>query len=122
MEFNHFNAARNNGSVELRNGSLTMTIPNEKDLPAEVLVGVRPEHACLWAADQDLLGPLEGTAEFVEAMGRETFIGVSCDEAQFTVRGEGSVPVAIGDRVRFGVRPGLIYLFDPVTGETLGRL
>jgi len=122
MEFSTFAASRANGSVELRRGSLALSIPSELDVPSEVVVGIRPEHACLWSHERDLHGPFEGKAQFVEAMGRETFIGVRCDDAQFVVRGEGRVPTGIGERIQFGVRPGCAYLFDPASDEALGRL
>ena len=39
-------------------------------------VGVRPEHVRRWSDDAGLIGPLEGTVAYVEALGRETFLGV----------------------------------------------
>jgi ABC-type sugar transport system ATPase subunit len=122
MEFNAFSSSQLNGSVELRRGPLAITIPAATGLPTDVVVGIRPEHACLWSAERELIGPFQGRAEFVEAMGRETFIGVRCHDAQFVVRGEGRVPAGVGDTVEFGVRPGCVYLFDPETEQTLGRL
>jgi ABC-type sugar transport system ATPase subunit len=123
MEFNDFTTSRGDkGVLELRRGSLVLTIPTTVEVPTEVVVGVRPEHACLWSSERNLLGPLEGSAQFVEAMGRETFIGVGCDDGRFVVRGEGRVATRIGERVQFGVRSGCVYIFDPSTGNALGRL
>ena len=42
--------------------------------PADAIVGVRPEFARLW--QEGMIGPFEGTVEYVEALGRETFLGV----------------------------------------------
>ena len=39
-------------------------------------MGVRPEHARPWADGAGLIGPLDGTVEYAEALGRETFLGV----------------------------------------------
>ena len=44
--------------------------------PAGAVLGVRPEHARLWEQGDGLLGPLEGEVAYVEALGRETFLGV----------------------------------------------
>ena len=122
MEFVDFSSQRSNGHVELSRGPLRLHAAASGSLPANVVAGVRPEHACVWDAERDLLGPLSGVIEFVEAMGRETFIGVRCEETRFTVRSEGRYVAAIGDRIEFGVRPGCVYLFDAQTGEAIGRV
>jgi ABC-type sugar transport system ATPase subunit len=86
--------------------------------PAEAIVGVRPEHARPWTDGDGLLGPLDGLVEYVEALGRETFLGVRHDdETQLVVCVEGRSPAQPGDRVRFGlVRDGLRF-FDPESGR-----
>ncbi len=42
--------------------------------PADAVIGVRPEFARLW--QDGMVGPFEGEVEYVEALGRETFLGV----------------------------------------------
>jgi ABC-type sugar transport system ATPase subunit len=88
--------------------------------PAEAIVGVRPEFARLW--EDGLAGPLEGSVEYVEALGRETFLGVRHDgETQLVLCVEGRAAAQVGDTVRFGlVREGL-RLFDPETGRARAR-
>jgi ABC-type sugar transport system ATPase subunit len=95
-------------------------------LQGEATVGVRPEHARPWA--DGLHGPFEGAVAYVEALGRETFVGVDLDErTRLVVLVEGRSGLQPGDRMRFGlVRDGLRY-FDSETGralrgETLGTL
>lgn len=122
MEFTEFSSQRSNGKVEFRRGLLGLSAPAGIETPVNVVAGVRPEHACLWNSERDLFGPLSGEVEFVESMGRETFIGIGCGEAQFTVRCEGRHAASIGERVEFGVRRGCLYLFDPETGSSLGRI
>jgi ABC-type sugar transport system ATPase subunit len=89
--------------------------------PAATVVGVRPEHARTWAEGDGLLGPLDGQAEYVEALGRETFIGVRHDdETRLVLCVEGRSAVQPGDRVSYGlVREGLRF-FDPESGRARG--
>jgi ABC-type sugar transport system ATPase subunit len=89
--------------------------------PADVIVGVRPEHARTWGEGDGLLGPLDGQAEYVEALGRETFIGVRHDdETRLVLCVEGRSAVQPGDRVSYGlVREGLRF-FDPESGRARG--
>ena len=57
-------------------------MPGAPELPAEVTVGVRPEAARVWRDDEDLLGRLRGQVEYVEALGRKTFVGVEAGGVQ----------------------------------------
>jgi ABC-type sugar transport system ATPase subunit len=86
-------------------------------LPPGVVVGVRPEFARPWA--DGLLGPLDGTVEWVEALGRETFVGVRTGGALLVAEVEGRARVQPGETFRLGlVREGLRF-FDPETGAAL---
>ena len=83
------------------------------DVPADVIVGVRPEHTRLWESEAGLLGPIDGTVEYVEALGRETLIGVeAAGAARFVVEADGRVRAEPGESLRFGLRRGWVYLFD----------
>jgi ABC-type sugar transport system ATPase subunit len=82
-----------------------------------VVVGVRPEHARPWR--DGLVGPLRGTVAFVEALGRETFIGVDIGDTRLVVFEEGRATHDVGEELEFGlVESGLRY-FDPETGAAL---
>jgi ABC-type sugar transport system ATPase subunit len=84
----------------------------------EQVVGVRPEHARRWRSD-GLLGPFSGTVAFVEALGRETFIGVDVDGARLVVCEEGRVAAEPGEPIELGlVADGLRY-FDPESGRAI---
>jgi ABC-type sugar transport system ATPase subunit len=83
--------------------------------PAEAIVGVRPEFARPW--EDGLIGPFEGEVAYVEALGRETFLGVD----GLVVYVDGRATTQVGERVRYGlVRDGLRF-FDPQTGAALDR-
>jgi ABC-type sugar transport system ATPase subunit len=82
-----------------------------------VVLGVRPEHARPWR--EGLVGPLRGTVAFVEALGRETFVGVDVGDTRLIVFEEGRATRDVGDELEFGlVESGLRY-FDAETGAAL---
>ncbi|MBE2319668.1 ABC transporter ATP-binding protein [Solirubrobacter sp. CPCC 204708] len=81
------------------------------------VVGVRPEHVRPWR--EGLIGPLKGRIAFVEALGRETFVGVDVGEARLVVFEEGRAERDVGDEIEFGlVESGLRY-FDADSGAAL---
>src|SRR4051794_40203860 len=83
-------------------------------LRSRVGVGVRPEHARSWR--DGLIGPLKGTVAFVEALGRETFVGVDVGDTRLVVFEEGRATRGVGEQIEFGlVESGLRY-YDASTG------
>jgi ABC-type sugar transport system ATPase subunit len=107
----------------LARGGVRIPARGAGDLSDEVLVGVRPEHTRPWREGDGLIGPFEGVAEYVEMLGRESFVGVvSGDDTRHVVGFEGVAGVEIGDAVRFGIRPGCVHLFDPESGRAIGTL
>ena len=87
------------------------------ELPRDVVVGVRPEHARPWR--EDLIGPLRGTVAFVEALGRETFVGVDVGEARLVVFEEGRATRDVGESLSFGLVPEGLRYFAPDTGAAI---
>jgi ABC-type sugar transport system ATPase subunit len=82
-------------------------------LPSGVVVGVRPEHARPWR--DGLIGPLRGRVEYVEALGRETFVGVEVAGARLVVFVEGRF--SVGEELAFGLVASGLRFFDPQTGR-----
>jgi ABC-type sugar transport system ATPase subunit len=123
MSLARVGADRRNGTVELVLGEARVPLADDADVPADVIVGVRPEHTRLWDAEPDLLGPLDGSVDYVEALGRETLFGVTGPGgAKFVVEAEGNVRAEPGETLRFGLRKGWLYLFDPADERALGRV
>ena len=125
MSFATVSATRNDGMLTLSRGELSLTLDAAHlpadGVPAEVIVGVRPEHTRLWGSGEGLLGPIDARAEFVEMLGRETLIGVvTAGDLRFTVLAEADVSVKPGEQVRFGLEPGHLYLFDVSSEQALG--
>jgi ABC-type sugar transport system ATPase subunit len=114
---------RTNGSLVLTQGELAIETRSPGPIPDEVVVGVRPEHARVWADDPTLLGPIEGTVEYVEMLGRESFVGVRAgDRARFVVLVVARTGMRPGDTMRFGVERGRIYVFDAASEDALAVL
>jgi ABC-type sugar transport system ATPase subunit len=106
------------GGVRLRRGAIDVVLPAAPALPGAVSVGVRPEAARPWGGD-GLAGPLRGSVAYVEALGRETFVGVDLDGARLALHQEGRATVAPGDAIEFGLVPGGLRFFAVDGGEAL---
>jgi ABC-type sugar transport system ATPase subunit len=116
-------AVRRDGRAQLAIGDLRLDVDGSLDLPSEVVVGARPEHARLWDDSADLIGPIDGLVEFAESLGRETLVGVTAPgEARFIVTIDGLVQAEPGSSLRFGLRRGWVYVFDASDQRALGRL
>src|SRR4051794_39361869 len=85
--------------------------------PKGPIVGVRPEHARVWR--DGLIGPIRGQVAFVEALGRETFIGVDVGPARLVVFEEGRASRDIGEELEFGLVPDGLRYFAPDSGAAL---
>jgi ABC-type sugar transport system ATPase subunit len=123
MSLARMSSERRNGHVGLLLGDLRLDVDSAAEVPAEVIVGVRPEHTRIWEDGAGLVGPIDGRVEYVEALGRETLVGVSTHgDVSFVIEAEGRLRAELGDSVRFGLRPGRLYLFDPADERAIGRL
>jgi ABC-type sugar transport system ATPase subunit len=83
-------------------------------LPAEdgAVVGVRPEHVRPWA--DGLVGPVAGRVAFVEALGRETLVGVETDGgARVVAAVEGRAAYTVGEPIRVGLVESGMRRFGP---------
>jgi ABC-type sugar transport system ATPase subunit len=119
MSFATLRATRDGDVLSLEDGELSLRLDAPGfagEIPSEVVAGVRPEHARLWQDGSGLVGPLEGRANFVELLGRETLLGLEVgDRVRLSVLAPPDAGVAPGDGVRFGLEPRHVHLFDPAT-------
>jgi len=127
MSFATLEARRHVDALHLSRGELSLALDSAPGsvgtLAGDVIVGIRPEHAHLWRDGAGLVGPVEGRAEYVEMLGRETLIGVAAGpDARFGVLAPPDAAATRGDHVRFGFERGRLYLFDPRTNEAVGRI
>jgi ABC-type sugar transport system ATPase subunit len=98
-------------------GEVGRVLPGS-NVPAGVVVGVRPEHARPWR--EGLIGPLRGTVAFVEALGRETFVGVDIGDTRLVVFEEGRATRDVGQEIEFGLVESGLRHFDAETGDARG--
>ena len=124
MSFARLAVERGADGLHLHGDGMRLGLPGtDRELPREVMLGVRPEHARPWREDGELIGPLEGRVAYVEALGRETFVGVDAgEETRFVVAVEGRAAEQPGDGMRFGLVPAGLRLFDPDDGAALERV
>jgi ABC-type sugar transport system ATPase subunit len=128
MSFSHVKAETEGRVLRLRNGPFSISTPVEggdgfRTLPADVILGVRPEHGHVWRADANLTGPVDGEVEFVELLGRESFVGLcAAPDVRVTFFAPPDVGLRPGDRAACGFEPGALYLFDPADQAALHRV
>jgi ABC-type sugar transport system ATPase subunit len=112
--------AQADGGTRLLSGGIDVVVPGLEGLPPEVVVGVRPECARIWSPDREsLLGPIAGDVAFVEALGRESFVGVDVGDARIVVHHDGRAALLPGDRVEFGLLAGALRFFDAADGTAI---
>lgn len=120
MAFGRFTARPQEDSLVLTRGNTRLKLDPRPDVAGEVIVGVRPEHARPWNEAEGLIGPLDGSVDFIESLGRETFVGLSvADETRFIVQVPGRARVQLGDALTFGFERDMVHLFDPVSERAL---
>ncbi|HWT92678.1 MAG TPA: sn-glycerol-3-phosphate ABC transporter ATP-binding protein UgpC [Solirubrobacteraceae bacterium] len=113
-------AAADGGGTVLRAEGIDLTVRGVDGLPGRVTVGIRPECARLYdPSESRMSGPVAGEVTFVEALGRETFVGVQVGASNVVVHHEGRAALLPGDRVEFGVLPGALRFFDAETGTAI---
>jgi ABC-type sugar transport system ATPase subunit len=104
-----------NGRAE----GLGVALPAPAGTNGAVTVGVRPEHVRRWNGRDDLIGPISGSVAFVEALGRETFLGVDAGGSRLVVFEEGRSTAAPGDSIEFGLVPSGLRYFSSENGRAL---
>jgi ABC-type sugar transport system ATPase subunit len=124
MSFATLAAVSEGRSLTLSRGALTLAVETDRALPialpADVVVGIRPEHAHPWNEADGLVGPVAGRVEFVELLGRETLVGVATEgDQRLSFLGDADITVKPGDAVEFGLEPGRLHLFDVETERAL---
>jgi multiple sugar transport system ATP-binding protein len=125
MSFATLAATHDGDRLNLRRADLSLMLPTAHlpggGVPAEVIVGIRPEHTGLWTGEDGRVGPIDGRVEYVEMLGRETLIGlITGGDQRFTVLAAADSAVRPGEQARFGIEPGRLYLFDADTKQALG--
>jgi ABC-type sugar transport system ATPase subunit len=125
MSFARFEVRATGDGLELVNGDVRFVVPSGQtplgsQSRSAIRIGVRPEDVLTWGAGE-LVGPIKGRVQYVEALGRETFVGVDAGEGvSFTAQVAGGERVDPGDVLELGFKRGRIYLFDDQDGSAVG--
>ncbi len=118
---NMFRATRD--GTRLRIGGTETTIPlpastaARADLPAEIIIGIRPEALHLAAPDELLR--FEATVDLVELTGPEKIVFALIGTQHFTVGLPPLSAVSAGTSVAFGFSEDGLHLFDGKSGKRL---
>ena len=126
MSFALFEVRATGKELELVNGNVRFVLPEAltalgSQSRSSIRIGVRPEDVIPWSAGGDLVGPLKGRVQYVEALGRETFVGVELGEGvSFTAQIAGEKRADPGDILELGFKRGRMYLFDELDGSSIG--
>ena len=88
-------------------------------LPAEVLVGVRPQELRVLASDESADLVLTGKVAVVEPLGSETFVHVEHGDGLILASASAKAPPVVGHEVRLGAGIDSLRLFDAATERAL---
>jgi len=112
--------ATRDGIAALMLGEREIVLPSRASaIPADVLVGVRPQQLHVLAADASPDLVLSGTVAVIEPLGPETFVHVEMGDSLVLASASAKAPPAVGERVRLGAEVSAMTLFDPVTERAL---
>jgi multiple sugar transport system ATP-binding protein len=103
---NLFEARRDDGTLTINDSDLHLPAPSG-DLPAALLVGVRPEDVKL-----DPAGRFSGTITLTEPLGVETIIHIQSGQQTLLSLMPGLSAVRLGEQVRFNISPEKLHYFD----------
>ena len=108
------------GTATLMLGEHAIVLPSHTGtIPADVLVGVRPQQLRVLAPDESTELQLTGTAAVIEPLGPETFVHVEMGDNLLLATASAKAPPAVGQRVRIGAAMAALTLFDAVTERAL---
>ncbi len=83
-----------------------------QDLPAHLILGVRPEQWILTPAPNNLVG----VVDWIETLGSETLLGCTSPAGALRVRVSSVLILHPGDPITLGIEAALVHLFDRATG------
>ena len=108
----------------LEGGAHRLPLPNDRSLPAQLVVGVRPQSLQLAATSEasESKGALQLQVDFVEYLGTESvLVGklVGGTDARITAVVAGNRTDLLHQTVAMKVDPTALHLFDKATGLRL---
>jgi multiple sugar transport system ATP-binding protein len=88
-------------------------------LPANVLVGIRPQELCVQKEGESADLILDGKVAVIEPLGSETFVHVEMGDKLLLASASAKTPPKVGDTVRIGAPSTALRLFDAATEKAI---
>ncbi|CAN7437924.1 sn-glycerol-3-phosphate ABC transporter ATP-binding protein UgpC [Bosea sp. LjRoot9] len=108
------------GIATLTLGEKPVALPGSPEgIPADVLVGVRPQQLRVLAGDEPADLVLTGTVAVIEPLGSETFVHVEFGSGLILASASAKSPPAVGEAVRLGAPVAALTLFDAASERAL---
>ncbi|MBS1251236.1 MAG: sn-glycerol-3-phosphate import ATP-binding protein UgpC [Anaerolineales bacterium] len=104
---NLFDANRADSQVHIKDSKLRLPAPEDCRLPADFLLGIRPEDV-----RPDPAGEFKGQVALTEPLGVETILHIQSGEQRLLSLVSGMTNLGIGDEVKFDVVDERIHCFD----------
>jgi multiple sugar transport system ATP-binding protein len=98
---------REDGTLIIEKSLLHLPVPDGKEMPAEVLIGIRPEDVV-----PDVEGEFTGQVALTEPLGVQTVIHLRSGELTLLSLIPGMTHLSIGDEIRFKVNHERLHCFD----------
>ena len=110
---NLYKARREDGTVSIGNSTVQVPVPHGNNLPADFLVGIRPENI-----QPDLNGEFSGQLVLTEPLGVETILHIQSGQSEFVGLVPGMTTYHIGDAMKFNVAFEHVHYFG-LNGDRL---
>ncbi len=120
MNFLNAHVESEDGKVVLVGEGFRLPVPEGKptDLPAEVIVGIRPEDLDGPVTDSNVEGVIEATVTVTEQLGSELLVYAECGKSSIVANLDPHIVVNIGDKIRLKVDLERMHVFDPESDKT----
>ncbi|MEM6728192.1 MAG: TOBE domain-containing protein, partial [Pseudomonadota bacterium] len=125
MNFLEATLSEEAGTVFASGDGFKLALPKERagvlrQTNGKITLGIRPSDLdyAPEAADSDALDLKVTVSEYI---GAQSVLLCACGTAQVTVELKSETPIALGETLRFAVRPGTIHLFDTTSEKALLR-
>jgi len=100
-------AHRANGSLKIIDSPLNLPSPQNREVPEEMIVGIRPEDLTLHSE-----GAFEGEVMLTEPLGVETIVHIRSGEQTMLSIVPGTVGVQVHEQVRFNIDMDRVHYFN----------
>jgi multiple sugar transport system ATP-binding protein len=104
---NLVDASRENGTLFIQNSSLSISAPQDKDIPDSFLLGIRPEDI-----QPDNEGEFSGRVMLTEPLGVETIVHIKSGDQRLVSIVPGTTAFGINDNVRFNIVKERLHIFN----------